>query len=165
MSEGLQKVVSGAQTGADIAGLRAAKRFGIPTGGIMPKGFRTTDGSHPDWAEEFGLKEHPSSDYRYRTLDNILTSNGTVILSYDFDSPGTVLTVNKAIDFGCPRLEVNLNGSCLDSPREIADWIIRREVTVLNVAGNAGQRFPDIEQRVFDILCGTFSLLGFKDQI
>lgn len=159
----LIQVVSGGQTGADIAGLRAAKKFGLKTGGLMPKGFRTTDGPHPDWAEEFGLKEHPSSDYRYRTLDNILTSSGTVILSYDFDSPGTMLTVNKAIEFSSPRLEVNLNKTSDRTSHEIAKWITDREIVVLNVAGNSAQRFPQIEQRVFDLLCEAFQILGLGE--
>jgi hypothetical protein len=34
----LERVISGGQTGADQAGLAAAKRLGVPTGGFMPKG-------------------------------------------------------------------------------------------------------------------------------
>ena len=35
---GLEKVISGAQTGADRAGLLAAEQLGIATGGFMPTG-------------------------------------------------------------------------------------------------------------------------------
>jgi hypothetical protein len=34
----IDKVVSVGQTGADQAALRAARAFGIPTGGLAPKG-------------------------------------------------------------------------------------------------------------------------------
>ena len=35
----LEKIISGGQTGADQAAWRAAKAFGVPTGGWMPKDF------------------------------------------------------------------------------------------------------------------------------
>ena len=41
----LRKVISGGQTGADRAGLQAAKSSGIKTGGYMPKGFLALDGN------------------------------------------------------------------------------------------------------------------------
>jgi hypothetical protein len=40
----LVKIVSGGQTCADKAGWRAARAFGIPTGGWMSLGFLTEDG-------------------------------------------------------------------------------------------------------------------------
>ena len=46
----LERVISGGQTGADQAGWRAARAFGIPTGGAMPKGFLTEDGPCPEFA-------------------------------------------------------------------------------------------------------------------
>ncbi len=64
------KVISGEQTGADQAGLRAAKACGIATGGMMPKGFRTLDGPDKALAEEFGLREHTSPSYNMRTSAN-----------------------------------------------------------------------------------------------
>jgi hypothetical protein len=38
------KVISGGQTGVDIAALWAAKALGFQTGGMMPKGWRTRGG-------------------------------------------------------------------------------------------------------------------------
>jgi hypothetical protein len=37
----LEKILSGGQTGADQAAWRAARSFGLPTGGWMPLGFLT----------------------------------------------------------------------------------------------------------------------------
>ena len=62
-----EKVISGGQTGADQAGLIAAEKAGITTGGWMPKGFRTLDGPNPGLAARFGLREHPSEEYPPRT--------------------------------------------------------------------------------------------------
>ena len=56
----LRKVVSGGQTGADQAGLRAARAAGIETGGWAPKGWETEEGPAP-WLSDYGLKECPRS--------------------------------------------------------------------------------------------------------
>ena len=50
----LEKIISGGQSGADQAGWRVARAFGIPTGGAMPLGFLTEEGSRPEFAELYG---------------------------------------------------------------------------------------------------------------
>ena len=45
-----RKVISGGQTGADQAGLVAARRFGIPTGGWMPRGWKTSGDKLAKWS-------------------------------------------------------------------------------------------------------------------
>ena len=73
----LHKVISGGQTGSDQAGLIAAARFGIATGGWMPRGFETADGPNPRLAERFGLREH-TGGYVERTSTNVRDSDGTI---------------------------------------------------------------------------------------
>jgi hypothetical protein len=60
----VQRIISGGQTGADQAGLEAAERLGIPTGGFMPKGFHTETGPRPVLAARYGLVETATEDYR-----------------------------------------------------------------------------------------------------
>ena len=43
----LARVRSGAQTGVDIAALRAAASLSLPTAGTMPQGFRPHSGPRP----------------------------------------------------------------------------------------------------------------------
>ena len=50
----LEKIISGGQSGADRAGWRAAKAFGVSSGGWMPRGILTDDGPHPEFADQFG---------------------------------------------------------------------------------------------------------------
>ena len=45
-------VISGGQTGADQAGWRAAEACGIPTGGWMPRGFLTEEGTERWFAHD-----------------------------------------------------------------------------------------------------------------
>ena len=53
----IEKVISGGQTGADEAGLFAAKEFGIKTGGWMPRKFLNERGENPEYAELYGIQE------------------------------------------------------------------------------------------------------------
>jgi len=48
----LAKIISGGQSGADRAGWRAARTFGILSGGWMPRGFLAEDGPHPEFAHD-----------------------------------------------------------------------------------------------------------------
>jgi hypothetical protein len=63
-----ERVISGGQTGADQAGLRAARACGIPTGGWAPRGWLTEAGPAP-WLADWGLAECPEGETeaeRYR---------------------------------------------------------------------------------------------------
>src|SRR3954447_21659974 len=74
----LDKIISGGQSGADQAGWRAAKAFGIPTGGFMPRGFRTEDGPRPDFAELYGAVAMETESYPARTEANVRDSDATL---------------------------------------------------------------------------------------
>ena len=69
------KIISGGQTGADMAGLVVAKEFGIETGGTAPIGWATEEGSKQELLESYGLVEGPEDDRTYvkRTMINIHT--------------------------------------------------------------------------------------------
>jgi hypothetical protein len=96
----LTKVISGGQTGVDIAALRAAKDAGIATGGWIPKGFRTENGFHPEYAEMFGLQETESADYPERTRRNVFEADCTILLTLDRDSPGSKATLRAVLEKG-----------------------------------------------------------------
>jgi hypothetical protein len=88
----LEKVITGGQTGADQAAWRAAKAFGIPTGGAMPLGFKTEDGPRPEFAEMYGAVEMPTTSYASRTRQNVKDSDATLWLG-ETDSPGAKATL------------------------------------------------------------------------
>lgn len=93
----IEKVISGGQTGADQAAWRAAKRFGLATGGWMPKGFLTEDGPRPGYAELYGAREHEFAWYPPRTRANVRDSDATVVFDrMTKNSPGTTLALNAA---------------------------------------------------------------------
>jgi hypothetical protein len=167
------KVISGAQTGADVAGLWMAKLCGIPTGGWAPKGFETLKGEHPEMAETFGIKEH-SKGYRGRTIQNLSEADLTIIC-YSTLSAGSRLTIDQCKKLGKKHIIINfdptdLPGS-LKSPK--VDLLISElskayrlgiDMT-LNVAGNSSNNSARAFEFVFKMLHKVFTELGYSPTI
>jgi hypothetical protein len=146
---GLEKVISGGQTGADQAGLMAAFKCNVQTGGTAPSEYYTENGPNR-LLELLGLKAE--GDYRSRTIKNVKDSCGTVLITCTLDSPGSRLTRNEAIRQGKPFLPVDtaamhelmltaedlheLNLAIKTASATIQSWILKHEIRVLNVAGN-----------------------------
>lgn len=149
----LEKIISGGQTGADWAALVAAKDMDIPTGGTAPKGWRIQlpngqDSSNPR-LEEFGLVEHVSREWRYRTIQNVLDADGTLWVGYE-SSGGGKLTLGTAIKNGKPFI-VN------PTPEALLHWVTQEGIKVLNVAGNRlSEHNPGIEVQTYRLLTRAF---------
>lgn len=133
----LEKVISGGQIGADIAGVRAAKVAGIPTGGYMPVGWITYNGLRPEYEQEFGMIESLLGSYRTRTWLNVEKSDGTVRIAYNFGSRGEICTMNAVRRYGRPCLDIAPSEPL--EPYRVACWLRDNGVRVLNVAGNADE--------------------------
>lgn len=157
----LERVISGGQTGADRAGLVAAKAAGLATGGWMPKGFRALDGPRPEFATLYGVTEHASDRYPPRTALNVKESCATVCFASAWDSPGEVLTRRMCERYGRPRLEVTPGG--LVSPAGVVEWLRLNGVRVLNVAGNTERTSPGIGAFTEAFLAEVFQLLKEGD--
>ncbi len=132
----LVKVISGGQIGADIAGLRAAKKCGLETGGHAPHGFRTKLGNLPILGSEYNLIETENDNYKVRTDLNVQNSDATLILAVNFNSPGTKLTI-RCCEHRCkPYLKIHADVLDLEELTEAIFFIRRHAVKTLNVAGN-----------------------------
>ncbi len=152
----LKKVISGGQTGADKAGLVAARDSGLKTGGTAPKGYRICDFNGKDSSDTelifFGLTEHKSYEYPPRTRQNVLDSDATVWFGYD-KSPGAKLTIKTATT-------LNKHHIINPSAENLANWIITNGIEVLNVAGNRfSKENPNIFYTTYQTLMETFKLL------
>lgn len=90
----LRKVISGGQTGADRAGLEAAKFCNLETGGTAPKNYMTEDGS--DYTlKDLGLVEGPKG-YVSRTMMNVDNSDATIVFRFH-PSSGTDKTIGYCL--------------------------------------------------------------------
>lgn len=138
----LEKVISGGQTGADQAGLHAARIYRIPTGGHCPKGWRTVFGTDLT-LPGFNLIETPSNTYPPRTKRNVHNSDATVRLASNFDSPGERLTLRYCREAGKPVFDILLDrNQYFNKACALAEWINTNKIGVLNVAGNADRDVP-----------------------
>lgn len=144
-------MISGGNTGADQAALRAAKACGLATGGYAPKGWRTESGPAP-WLAEFGLKEDRSVDYMSRTDRNIRESDATLI--FGRRSRGSNRTEDNATKAGKPVLWVTTQDAL--SVVRVRLWVKRHGVKVLNVAGNRENVLPGIGAQVEAFLTRVF---------
>src|SRR5574343_1337277 len=159
----LRKLISGGQIGADEAGLFVAKRFGLQTGGTIPKGFRTLKGSRPDLVIKYGLVEHSSDKYPPRTYANVKDSDGTVRFAGDFGSPGEVLTLKAVKEYGKPYFDVDLS-----DPPDISlftYWFKANNIEVLNVAGNSEETYLGSFAKTASYLTEAFFSLGLEMKV
>lgn len=146
----LETVISGAQTGADQAGLAVAKHLNYRTGGWVPAGCMTEDGLRKDLIDLYGLQPLRTTSYSIRTAYNVRHSNGTVL--FGLMTQGTALTKQCCLDLYKPFI-VNPTAG------ELRQWIYDHRIQVLNVAGNRESRNPGIYQRTYDLL--TTALIPF----
>lgn len=127
---GVCKIVSGGQTGVDQAALDVAIELGLPHGGWCPKGRIWEYGIIP---ERYALREHSSADYAVRTEQNILDSDGTLILYLQRLRGGTALTNRLAKQHGKPLHRIRM-----DVPLKLENvirWLGENAIQTLNVAG------------------------------
>ena len=153
----LEQVISGGQTGADLAGLIAARGCGLKTGGWMPKGFLTLDGPRPELARKFGLQEHTSPNYPPRTRRNVQMSDATIRFARLWHTPGERATLKFLLQYGKPYLDVAIDAP--PTPISVAEWLRVNRVRILNVAGNAERTAPGIERIAVRFLREVFGLL------
>lgn len=152
----LKKVISGGQTGADRAGLIAAKAAGYITGGYMPSGFLAHDGYRSEFASVYEMREHNSPNYPPRTKANVQTSDGTVRFSTKWNSPGEKLTYKEIMLAGKPYMDINPFDLDI-TPEELAQWIKDKDIKVLNIAGNSEKTSPGICEKTIEFLSRTFT--------
>lgn len=145
----IKKIISGGQTGADIAGVDAAIECGVNYGGWLPKGRKCEDGTVPDTYTEF--KDLARGGYPKRTEQNVKDSDGTVIFSYGTLSSGSALTARLCKQHSKPCLYVDLEIDT-DHARLLQDWITEWDIKVLNVAGSRESKHVGIYERVKAII-------------
>jgi len=152
----ITRILSGGQTGADRAALDFAIKHHIPHGGWLPKGRKTEDGTLP---EKYQLQEMPTPDYSKRTKQNVLDSDGTLIVSHGFLTGGSALTEFLAEEHNKPYLHIDLNLlSMQEAVQIINQWIQSYKLKVLNVAGPRASKDPKIYQAIMNLLEKAFLL-------
>jgi hypothetical protein len=129
----VEKIISGGQTGADRAALDVSIELGISHGGWISKGRLTENGPLPD---QYQLREMPTESYPRRTEENVIASDGTLIISHGKLMGASALSRKLAGKYGRPCLHTDLRKmSAFEAAEKINTWIKKHGIKVLNVAG------------------------------
>ena len=143
---GIQRIISGGQTGADRGGLDAAIALGIPHGGYCPRNRKAEDGRIPDL---YDLQEMDTDDYRIRTRRNVAFAHATVVFYYDVLDGGSLLTVKFCHELRTQCHVVDLKAT---RPMGLKSFLKSAKPKTLNIAGNRESKSPGIQVKVRDIL-------------
>jgi len=161
----LEMIISGGQTGADQAGLFAAKKYKIKTGGFAPEGWMTLDGPNKKLLKNrFGLAELKGGGYPQRTWANVIISDGTIRFAVTFNTAGERCT-RQAIKYcNKPHFDIDLKKEDDKETEKVAMWIEKNSIHVLNVAGNSEGRkgYTDIHERTYNRMCKILEYLKTK---
>ncbi|MFW6219603.1 MAG: YpsA SLOG family protein [bacterium] len=133
----IEKIISGGQYGADLAGLAVGKSLNISTGGMAPKGYITKYGKRPTLSK-LGLTESKREGYVTRTYDNVKNSDGTMRFCFNFNSPGEICTLKAINQYNKPYIDIDLKEIHEIFIFDVIDWFVENKIQILNIAGNAG---------------------------
>ena len=165
----IKKIISGGQPGVEIAALDAAIRLNIPHAGWCYQD-RKIDGGILD--QQYNVKEIDNPSYFQRLENNIVDSEGTVVLSYGELVMGSKAARDLAVTHNRPFLNVNLSKHALNHAiASIRRWMARNEVTTVYFTGTktgAGVN-PNVYDEVIQVIegiCGVEreQFLGFEEQ-
>ena len=144
------KIVSGGQTGADRAALDFAIEHGFDHGGWCPQGRPAENGLIP---KKYLLQELPGGGYRQRTKQNVIDSDGTLILNYGELDGGSLETLRFAEKLNKPYLVVQLeNGISEKKTDAVRNWLQKTPINVLNIAGPRESKRPGIYRLAYELL-------------
>lgn len=148
------RIISGGQSGADLAALDWAIAHHIDHGGWCPKGRRSEDGPIP---AQYLLSETPLSNYLQRTEWNVRDSDATVVFTLsDVLDGGSKRTAAFAEKLHRPWLHFRPGVH----EKYLAQFLARHRVTTLNVAGKRESSAPGIYRFVYDTLERVLSVDG-----
>ncbi len=150
MTIGVEKIISGGQTGADQGALDAAMACDFPHGGAIAAGRKTEAGPLP---EQYRLEELSSSHYPDRTAKNVRDGDGTVIVSHGELTGGSALTRDLAERMGKPWLHLDCAATPFEEALEsLRSWCSAHRIRVLNVAGPRASSDPLIYSKTRQLI-------------
>ena len=152
-----QKIISGGQTGVDRGALDACIEKSFLCGGWCPASRLAEDGPID---KKYPLKETAESDYSYRTIKNIEDSDGTLIISHETISGGTLLTLQVAKEKSKPFIIINsFHHTKKKIIFQILDWLNENHILILNVAGPRESEWKEGYRKSKCIISGLIDTL------
>lgn len=148
--KGVEKIISGGQTGVDQGALEFALSHGVVCDGYCPKGRMCEDGRIPD---RYPLTELMSEEYEARTLKNVRESDGTLVLVRDGNQgEGTRLTIHYCQELKKPFEVLDMSMDRQEMFDMFIQWLEDSDIRVLNVAGNRESHDQGIHEETIEFL-------------
>ena len=143
----INKIISGGQTGVDRSALDFSIQYNIPHGGWCPK---------DRWAEDgpisniYNLTETKEKLPEVRTLKNVLSSDGTLIIYKEIKDKGTLKTIELCIQNNKSFIEIELTKRV--EKAKFNHWLISNNIKTLNIAGSRESNCPGIYDETTPLL-------------
>ena len=128
----VETIISGGQTGVDMAALEFAIQNGLRYKGFCPRGRINESGIIP---QKFNLIETISFDHKTRTRYNILSAGGTLMLYNAKLDGGTEYTRRFCLSVNHPLLVLTLQNTYSENINKLNNWIETHNITLMNIAG------------------------------
>ena len=146
----LSKIISGAQSGIDRGALDAALELGFPCGGACPQDRVAEDGRIPD---RYPVTELDAGKYRARTIQNVLDSDGTLIIYFASLSGGTEQTVAHCIKKRKPYQLIDAIEITESRAAELTSRFIEaHHISTLNVDGPRASQQANGQSYAFNVV-------------
>lgn len=152
----VKKIISGGQIGVDQAALDVAIKLAISHGGWIQKGRKTQSGTLPD---KYKLQEMPTASYIKRIEQNVINSDGTLIISHGRLTGGSDHSRKMVLKHKRQLLHIDLlQIEALQAAKLIDSWISLHQIKILNVTGPRASEDPKIYKATMDILESAYYL-------
>ena len=146
----IRKIISGGQTGVEMAALDVDVKLGSPHGGMTGRGMRNEDGAIE---RRYGLKEVASMGYKKAMEENVLLSDGTLVISRGIKSVEGRYAVETALRHDRQFLHVDLSQhSAFEAASLISSWVSMNHVSIAFVTGPTAHLDDQIYHDVKKIL-------------
>ncbi|MEQ8799976.1 MAG: putative molybdenum carrier protein [Salinisphaeraceae bacterium] len=155
-------IISGAQAGVDRGALDAALEANVPCGGWVPAGRKAEDGPVPS---HYPIRELEGG-YRQRTRQNVLDSDGTVLIYFGEFTGGTRLTLRFCLSKDKPFLLLDATEMTTHrAAQRVRKFVAQHAVRCLNVAGPRESGSPGAHAYSYAVVRAALSLDGPKQAI
>ena len=152
------RIISSGRTGVELAGLDVAVKLGISHGGWAPRGMRNARGPLP---ERYGLQEVAALGFKHAMEQNIINSDGTLLVTRGRKTVETRFAVETALVHHRQLLHLDLSQySFFEAASLASSWISLQRINILFVTGPSADSDPTLYDQAKKVMETAF-YLGF----